>query len=332
MFTILFLSPHHHYLNRMSRDRFDEVEAIEKYNSVIWSGIGWENWDENKTINENIDILYADKKKPDLVYCYKPDDFEGLAAIKIPLYVNLDEIFSGEIPIEQTVNTIKSNKIDIVNCYKGKKQISHPLLKDLPCKFLAIPHTFNPEIFKDWQQEKTIDVLLIGLLAPKRYPFRARLKNILLKMKQDRRYLKYNIGIHQHPGYKVQDARKGEALIELAKKINSTKIVLTCSGRYHFKYLKYVEVPACRSLLMADMPDDDREILQKYLSKISPEESDESIIEKIVYYLERNIEREKLTNIGYNIAHESYTHDHFAKRFQKEIDDYFLETDGKKVW
>ena len=47
------------YRDKMSRVRFHSVEAIGKICELKWSGKNWENYDNNLTAQENINILYS---------------------------------------------------------------------------------------------------------------------------------------------------------------------------------------------------------------------------------------------------------------------------------
>lgn len=315
----------------MSRVRFHAVQAIGKICNVLWSGPGWDNWNDYLPARDNIEQLYKNSPPPDLVLCYKVDEISGLADIKQPSAVNRDELDTEDNTAEEAVRKFTQHKIDLVISHQ-MRQMDNPLLKTLPCHMAYIPYCANSFIFKDYAEEKTIDLLLIGNLAAARYPLRAKLHNYLLKMRQDPRYKELNIEIYPYPGYRLETAYDEAHVINFAKLINRSKICLTCSGKYHLKYAKYVEVAACHSLLMADMPGEDQEILKQYLAEISPHISYSEFTEKIEHYLYDTKIRMELTERGYSIVKTNFTQERYARDFVAIVEDYLNIYGHQKIW
>jgi hypothetical protein len=315
----------------MSRVRFHAARAISNISDFIWSGPEWENWDGSLPARENISLIYKGLKPPDMVLCYRPEEILGFAEIPFPTVLNRDEMFTEEIPAERTMKRITENKIDCVISHQ-KKQLEHPLFRKLPTHFAYIPYCADTSIFKNYGQQKTIDVLLTGNLAPTRYPFRAKLYEYLLKMRKDPQFQERKIFSYPYPGYRLKQAFTDAHVIDYAKLINASKICLTCSGRFHLKYAKYVEIPACRSLLMADMPSEDQEVLKNYLIEISPEISYEDFCKKIVYYLDHEQERQEWTDRGYKIVYEQYSQERYAEMFVSVVREYLEKHGHEKLW
>ncbi|MGA8164156.1 MAG: glycosyltransferase [Waddliaceae bacterium] len=328
--SILYLCQREIYLHRTSRVRFHAVEAIEKRCRLIWSGPGWDNWDLEKTLNENIRAIYGKGKKPDFVFVYKPFEIKGFSENNLPACISYNEMGTSSHPRSFTVKEITENKIDLVICHH-RNEMNYPEFKDLPCKMVNISHCAEETIFRDYHQDKTIDVLLVGAIHPRRYPLRTRLKGLILKMREDPRFAGYKMGVLSHPGGMVGNGYTNEEAIRYAKAINAAKICLTCSGRYRSRYGKYSEIPACRSLLMADLPDEDHEFFRKFAAVIDLDESDDSICKKILFYLQAEDERKRLTDIGYEITHSNFTQEHYAQRFLTAIQEYLDLYKGKKI-
>ena len=69
------------------------------------------------------------------------------------------------------------------------------------------------------------------------YPLRNRLLGLLPQLKK-----KYTCYQHPHPGYNHSDAHTNKYLIQMAKAINQSKIVLSDSGKPRNRFGKYVEI------------------------------------------------------------------------------------------
>lgn len=328
--SILYLCSRKIFLYKIDRVRFHAVQAISKLCHVVWSGPDWENWDNAKSLKENVAILYKDKKRPDLIFCYQPFLIKGFSEIDIPTCHSYNEMGTVEQPRSYTVKEIVENKIDLVIAHH-RNEMSYPEFKDLPCKIVNISHCVEKTIYKDYQLKKNTAVLLVGQIHHQRYPLRYKLSKMILKMREEKRFYPYIINILQHPGARLNDAHTDREAIRFAKSINSSKICLTCSGIYRSRYAKYVEVPACRSLLMADLPDEDHDFFKQFMAIIDLEDSYEKITEKILYYLENDDERNKMTDLGYELTQKNYTHENYAVRFLTAVDDYLKEYGHKKL-
>lgn len=329
--SVLFLCRKYYFLHKMSRVRFHAAKAIGALSDMTWSGPEWDNWKSASNAEENILRLYSGKPGPDIVLCYKPQEIAGFANISFPTALNRDEMFTDEIPAEQTAQRIIENKIDLVISHQ-KKQLEHPLFTTLPCHFAYIPYCADTAIFKDYKQEKRIDLLLIGNLAGARYPLRAKLQEFLLKMRTDSDFIGKNIFVYPYPGYRLKDASNDLHVIDYASLISQAKICLTCCGKFKLKYAKYVEVPACRTLLMGDMPQEDQEILKEYLVVIEEDITYKSLKEKVLYYLEQEQERQEITDRGWRIVNESFTQTQYGEKFIGIVKEYLSCHGPCKVW
>ena len=77
---ILFLVKKDTFFKKMSRVRFHGIKALEKLIEVKYSGPGWDDYDENKTVQENIDIMGM---KFSGVIGYKPLELKDFKSVKI---------------------------------------------------------------------------------------------------------------------------------------------------------------------------------------------------------------------------------------------------------
>lgn len=325
---ILYLCDKNVYLNRTSRVRFHAVEAIGRKCLVTWSGPGWENWDREKTLDENIGTLFRDRHQPDFVFCYKPFTIKGFADTAFPTCVSYNEMGTTTHPRSYTVEEVLQNHVDLVICHHMNEML-YPEFKDLPSMMVNIPHCVEKTIFKDYGLKKNIDVLLVGQLSAERYPLRHRFKQLVFKLREDPKFFPYKLGVFAHPGSLAAGGDVNREVIRFAKSLNQAKICLTCSGKYRSRYGKYAEIPACRSLLMADLPGEDHAFFRQFMAVIEDDDSDQTITDKIYHYLTHDEERNHLTDLGYRLTHAHYTQEHYAEKFLTALSAY-LEQYGRK--
>jgi len=314
MKDILYLCNRATFESKMSRVRFHGIKALEKKANLKWSGIGWDTYDNAKTVQENIEIIYPDKL-PDIVIAYKPLEMKEFNKITPLKCIRYNEMWDKQ----WTMKEIVESRSNLVVCHHSNEAEEYTqIFKNFnlfPLKFVAIPHCAETTIFKDYGLEKTCDLLLIGDLKSQFYPLRARFLNIFQKMSP-----KYRCNILKHPSYEVRDAHSNKIAIDFARMINSTKIAVTCGSIYKYRLGKYVEVPMCNTALAADMPKEDKPQLNKFLIQINMEMSDEEIINKLEFFLENESKRKELIHEGKLYA-QNYTQQHYAKSFLKNIED-----------
>jgi hypothetical protein len=192
-------------------------------------------------------------KKPDLIFIndnYQSGFYPDLHKTKIPKLFYIEDIHAQ---VEERTEYILSQKINYVMVnYKSAFQKMYPEIKD---RILWIPHSVNPDMFKNLHIERDIDTMLLGRIQGL-YPFRM--------------FLAENIpGIFTNrvPGSDRCFKRNMEYFGEnYVKWLNRAKIAYTDGSRHQYPVKKYFEIPACGALLMCEeIPDlkelsfDDRE-------------------------------------------------------------------------
>ena len=309
---IAYLCHKEHYLKKMSRVRFHSMEAIEKISTFLWSGPNWENWDKDKTVDEN---LKNQNFTPDIIIGYKPLDIKGFADSVYTKCIRYNEMYDKE----WTTKEINESSSDIVVCHhKNDWEDWKDIKFNKPVQFVNIPHCAERTIFKDYELPKTHDILLVGAihvntkLGP-HYPLRQKMLEVLSDMADD-----YKVGVYQHPGYVLGDAHENRYAIEFAKAINSAKICVTCSGAPKSRFGKYVEIPACNTAIAADIPNEESETFKKFVIEINVNDSHDTIINKLKRYLEDHEELKKVTQRG-SLLMQKYTQDWYASVFIDKI-------------
>merc|ERR1712127_1067247 len=95
-------------------------------------------------------------------------------------------------------------------------------------QFVYIGHGAEKTIFKDYKQEKTIDILYVGFAHNQYYPLRCRFINMFWDFDTKTRWIptrkkknsiisdKYTIALHYPPGYEHADSFTNKYAIEYA--------------------------------------------------------------------------------------------------------------------
>ena len=303
---ILYLCNKHYVDTKMSRVRFHGMEELGKLVYVKWWGIGYQDYDNNKTVQQNIDTL---EYKFDLVIAYKPLEMKQFKEVNIPKCLRYNEMFD----INFTRDEILKSGANLVICHHQNEMEYYQQMENITFKHIA--HCANHHIFRKMDMDKEIDFLLIGSIWD-RYPLRIRMLKIFEKIKSQ-----YKTEVYQHPGYDLADAKSDQHQKHFAEAINRAKIAITCSGKYRSRYGKLVEAPMCGTALACDLPDEEQQDFKQILINIDNSMSDDEIIEVLKrYLLDENLRKQK-EKIGLEWSR-NYTQEHYAKRLLKNIYDF----------
>lgn len=306
---ITYLVPRKEYLTKMSRVRFHQIKAIGKAAEVIWSGPGWDNYDSERSVHDNLLSLYKGRL-PDLVIVFDHRTLIGLTETSVPRCTIMNEMHDADGYRGNALNLMVKNKYDLIICHH-ENEMNDPYFSSVRKRCYHLPHCAEASIFKDYGLSKTVDVLLCGNIRFEKYVFRKRLVRLI----DDLRNTGVNAQVHQHPGGFHDDAHTDRYLVEFARAINQAKICLTCSSIYKCAFGKYAEIPMCRSLLAADVPGERSDFFRKFMIALNPEDSNQAIISQLKYYLEHDEERLALTEAGYKINHAECKMEDYSRRF-----------------
>lgn len=320
---IMYLVDNKLFTTKMSRVRFHAIETIAKYVDVIWWGPGWDNFDANLDLDNNLKKI---NKKIDLIFAYKPLGIKGFADVKIPKCISYNEMWD----VPATLQEINGSQADLIICHHQNDMVAYSdMLKRIskPVKLIHIPHCAKKEIFYDYKLDKKIDILLCGTIGdPKHYPLRNKLVNVLKKINP-----KYNCQIYKHPGYIHSDSYTDIYLVDFAKALNSAKICVTCSSKYKYRLGKYVEIPMCNSVLAGDIPAQDEEEFNKFMIEINNNMTEEEIVKILESYLTNETLLNKKKQLGYEWSLK-YTQEYYSKKFIEEVNIFLKEYYNKKIF
>ena len=246
------------------------------------------------------DIIAQSGFTPDIIYIngYEELTFPtitGLKDLKIPYAAGIYDLHYN---YEHRFKCILEEDIKYVfSCYRDKFLTWFPEFSD---RLRWFPHNVNTEIYKDYGQEKEIDLLMMGATYISYYPLR---ESILLRFKNRPEFV-----FHSHPGYRNVGENEKEVFVgeKYAREINRAKIFLTCDSIYKYPVNKYFEITACNTLLLA--PSSDELFDLGFIPGVNFVSIDESNFEeKAYYYLENEEERKRISLNGMRMSHERHS-------------------------
>ena len=322
MAKVLFLCKQQYFITKMSRVRFHSMRAIQEINDFKWCGPGWPWYNEDLTVQENIDNIYRDQEKPDIVVAYKPSDMKGFADVEQKTCIRYNEMYDKG----WTLKEINETKPDLIICHHLNDMREYEeLFKKTPLNFdtkmVNIPHSAEKTIYYDQKKpNKSFDIMLVGAVGVRtmlgsHYPLRDRMYGILGTMSQEGQ----SCAVLSHPGGEHLDAYKDRYAKDFATALNNTKIAVTCTGVPNSRYGKYVEIPMCGTAIAGDIPGEDQESFNKFVIEINMDMSDEEIINKLRHYAENDEERNELVKCGQEWSAE-YTQERYAERFVETLE------------
>ncbi len=308
---VLYLCPRRTFEEKMSRVRFHGIHALGKVADLTWSGPGWPGWREDRTAQSNIDAIYG-RGAPDLIIAYQADAMRALHETQAPRCLRYNEMYDRA----KTLGEIERASPDLVVCHHRNDYEEYlSLFAKRPGRrprLVNIPHCAERTIYHPKASKKSIDLLLVGHTSVRsilgdHYPLRQRFIGILQKLAG-----RYRCAVHKHPGYRLADASTDRNSHAYADAIRAAKICLTCSGLPRSRFGKYVEIPLSGTALAADLPGEDHAFFREFLITVDSSESDDEIIEKLVYYLENDAERDALVERGIVLSSD-FTQESYAR-------------------
>jgi glycosyltransferase involved in cell wall biosynthesis len=316
-FNLLYVCSQKYLIKKMSRVRFWAMEYLAKHNDVKLTLLSPEDEKYNKNISlqQNIVNLNLDF---DLVIWYKPLDDTYIFDKEFDLPFKTCLRYNEMWDFTWTSKEINESNTDIIICHhKNDFEKYNSLYKNINKKFYYIPHQANPEIFNYNNTNKTIDILLSGVTKQKHYPLKHYLFNII-KKHQYTTLRKYKIHFHQHPGYNHNDSFTNKNQINYNKLINQSKLCVACTSKYNYRLGKYVEIPMSGSVILGDIPYEDKNNFNKFVVEVNLSDPENIILQKIINILENNELLNQKRLLGMQWAKNSTT-DKYVDKFIKII-------------
>jgi glycosyltransferase involved in cell wall biosynthesis len=213
--------------------------------------------------------------------------------VEIPFGIYLEDLHNLN-NVEERIEKDKINHIFV--SYRDHFITNFP---NLAGKMKWLPHHVNTAIFKDYHLSKDIKMLMMGAVYEYYYPIRHKILQTLSG--------NIDFVYHPHPGYRDINETDGDFVKEkYAMEINKAQLFFTCDSIYKYPLLKYMEVLACNTLLLApDSPELQDLGFRSEENFVAIDE--ENFLEKAGFYLKNEQERRRIANNGLNLIQERHT-------------------------
>lgn len=156
-----------------------------------------------------------------------------------------------------------------------------------------LPHHIDPRETRDYQLDKEHDILIFGATNKSTYPFRARLKNILLRTNFKIKYIPTKGAIYDE---------------ELSKELNKSWIAVATKSNFDYLVRKYFEISASKCVVAGNMPSQGRSIWENNFVELDESMTDKQIIEKLKNYLNNKRLLREMMESMYKKMHNNFTY------------------------
>lgn len=166
-------------------------------------------------------------------------EISGLSGLQIPFGIIMHDLHHQ---VERRKAYIEANRVQhIFSIYRDSFHAWYP---EYTGRMHWLPHWVDTGVFKDYALPKEVDLMMMGR-RDWYYPLRARIYQAF----KDRP----GFVCHDHPGYRNIGDEEQNVFVgaAYAREINRAKIFLTGNSNLKYPLIKYYEVPACNTLLLA---------------------------------------------------------------------------------
>ena len=311
---ILMIGKFSTFKNRMDTSYYELLKHIQEISDYKIVFVDSKSCEINQPLSYYID-KYCETSDPiiyNIVYTDKSEQIiNDLVDSKLIKIYEIEDCYE----VDNLIYNINTFKYDYVIYRYNCEQMNY-IISKCNSKFIHYPHYINTNIFKQYNNEKSIDILLYGNTS-NFYPFRQRLFNLIKKSGLNYYYL-------PHPGYNEylnEDNPNKIVGSELSQLINKAKITISTCSSFNYLLKKYIEISLSGSIIAGNYPTTEENIYKNCMCLLDETDTDEVIIEKIKNIL--NLSREDYNNIlieSYKISIENHSYINAIERFNKIID------------
>ncbi|MHA2265077.1 MAG: glycosyltransferase family protein [Candidatus Thorarchaeota archaeon] len=251
-----------------------------------------------KEIDENYDIFFADIE-------YHAKNWQTLRKAKKVIF--MEDVWSPESI--KSKGRMAARMRDYADASVMRYESQHTEKKkrlgykwETPVFFL--PHCIDPELFKDWQKPKNIDLLTIGTLGHKAT---MQLRKLWADEAHRSRW--------RHKIAKAGKSGRTYKANKFSQVINSAKITGTTNTKWQV-LAKCFEIPASRSMMMCNKSRDMEKMGFVDGETFVQFPNDKMEIRRLIeHYMTSGKERKLITDNAYELVHERHTIQQRAKEW-----------------
>ena len=279
---LLSLFPKSLYDSKMSAGRTMYLNYVGSLpgNSVVWSGQGWSNYDELRTVGDNLKRLEADGKF-DAIVVYKGDSLKGLDKCGRAVVIIFNEAHDDSFVEKE----LRDSRATIV-VFHHQSDYDHwkwnLARRGIAARVWCHGAPVTPEV--PWS-ERDKGVILTGCTAKNVYPIR---HNALLAIHEG-----YLDAFHlPHPGYRLQGrAAIASQYLSYLNTLSHSKVSICCSSIYKYPLAKMFESAMCGCVVATDLPNcpEFEEYLWPHCIRLDKSWSPERIAGEISLYTDEEL-------------------------------------------
>lgn len=269
--TVLFIVDFTYMKNNLADSRYKFIEYLESRNdNIVVTGTGRPNFKQGIHIGKLLNIL---RIKPKIIihannFLKKKLLVSGLREYPCKKALIIEDMHATDL----IGSVLKYNRFNfgLYHCDCGQSDRLRLLNKQI--NFINYPHFVDTSIYKNYNQQKTHDIILYGCTNLSVYPFRSRLFNLIRNCK------KFKVLYIPFPGYNVPNKNMITHGKKLAQMINKAYIGISTGSIHNYFLKKYLEIPASYTMVAGDIPPRYKYILQGNIIELYPHMSDAKII------------------------------------------------------
>lgn len=178
--------------------------------------------------------------------------------------------------------------------YGGRMPIADKYQRQLKykCNFIFFPEPVNVKFFKDCGLPRTCDVFNSGSHSHVVYPFREIIHRVLSR--------RSDIKCCIYPRFQFDNWK------DYAQAIANSKILITGLGLYHCTSSRFSQAMASKTLVLAPKPYDSEDS-HFFPDKNFIEINEENFVDKVLYYLKNEDERNQIIHNAYKVVLKYHT-------------------------
>lgn len=269
--VILFIVDFVYMKNNLADSRYKFIEYLEKYNNNVFvSGTGRKFFTPNIHINRLVNLL---RIRPTIII--HANNFlktkllvSGLRDYPCKKILIIEDMHATDL----IGGVLRMNRFDYAFYHCDCAQSDRLKLLNKQINFINYPHFYDRDVYKNYHQNKSYDIILYGCITPSVYPFRYRLFNLIRNCK------KFKVLYIPFPGYNVPNKNSITHGVRLSKMINKAYIGIVTSSKHQYFLKKYLEIPASFTMIAGDIPPRYKHILKNNIIELYPSMSDAKII------------------------------------------------------